>query len=166
MNNSKKLRSLTASALIGALYVCLTLLSALFGLSSGAVQFRISEMLAILPVFYPQAIAGVTVGCFLSNLILGSGVLDLCFGTLATLLGALGARAMRRVRFLPLAGLPTVLANALIVPAVILYATGTVSIDAYVPIFFSVALGEAVCVCIVGGGFFTVLRNKNVLPKL
>ena len=62
-------RYLTRSALIAALYVCLTYVSTIFGLSSGAIQFRISEMLCILPIFMPEAIAGLTIGCMLSNIV-------------------------------------------------------------------------------------------------
>ena len=109
---------LTRGALIAALYVALTYISALFGLSSGAIQFRISEMLCILPVFMPEAIIGVTVGCLISNIICGGVFFDILFGTLATLIGALLCRLFiylpKKLRFL--ASIPTVISNSVIVP--------------------------------------------------
>ena len=63
---------LTRGAIIAALYVVLTYLSALFGLSSGVVQLRISEALCILPMFFANPTNGVFAAEPLSNLIGGS----------------------------------------------------------------------------------------------
>lgn len=112
----------TQAGLIAAVYVALTLL--IQPLSFGAVQFRVSELLTILPVYTSAAVPGLTVGCFLANLIgLASGAnpagaWDLLFGTAATGLAALLTHACRRVRWfgLPLLStLPPVLLNAAIV---------------------------------------------------
>lgn len=101
---------LTRGSLVAALYVALTYAAALFGLSSGAIQFRISEALSILPIFIPEAIPGLTIGCLIANLVSGSVVWDILFGTIATLLGALGARAIGRIakNKIWLATLPTI----------------------------------------------------------
>ena len=48
-------------------------------------QVRVAEALCLLPVFGTEYILGVVLGCFLSNL-LGSTIVDVIFGTLATLL--------------------------------------------------------------------------------
>jgi uncharacterized membrane protein len=71
----------------------------------------------VLPFVTPAAIPGLAVGCFLSNLFTGCIWQDVLFGTLATLIGAVGARLLRRVPWL--IPLPTVLANTLIVPPVL-----------------------------------------------
>ena len=89
----------------------------------GPVQFRLSEALTVLPLFFAEAVPGLTLGTFLANLInmaLGGtgviGLLDLVFGTLATFLGAVWTyRLRRRNIILALAG--PVIVNALIVPA-------------------------------------------------
>ena len=64
-------RSLTRGALIAAIYVVLCYISTIFGLSSGVIQFRIAEALCILPIFMPEAIVGLFIGCILSNIIAG-----------------------------------------------------------------------------------------------
>ena len=151
---------LTRGAMIAALYVALTYLSGLVGLSSGVIQFRISEALAILPIFFPEAILGLTLGCFISNLAVGGVIWDAVFGSLATLIGALGARILR---FLPeklkwLLGLPTVLANAFIVPFVLQYAYGIE--DGYWFLFLTVGLGELVCAGIGGAILYYSVKRK------
>lgn len=118
---SRRIRSLTMGAMIAALYVLLTVLAGTLNLASGAVQLRFSEALCILPYFTPVAIPGLFIGCLLSNLLLGSAVWDVLFGSLATLLGALGTYALRRFRFLT--PLPPILANTVIIPCVIAYTT-------------------------------------------
>ena len=62
---------LTQAAMIAALYVVLTYIANLFGLASGVIQIRLSEMLCILPVFTPAAIPGLFIGCLLSNILTG-----------------------------------------------------------------------------------------------
>ena len=88
------------AGIIAALYLVLTLLAAGFDLASGAIQVRFSEALTILPYFTPAAVPGLAVGCLIANFVTGSALPDVVFGTLATLLGALGTRALRKHRFL------------------------------------------------------------------
>ncbi len=118
MKSSRKIRYLAQGAVIAALYAVLTYAAAALNLAYGPVQFRFSEALTILPVFTPAAIPGLTLGCFLSNLASPLGIVDWVFGSLATLLAALGTRwaaklEMKGVPFL--APLPPVLANAALV---------------------------------------------------
>ncbi len=115
---TKRTQYLTQGALIAALYTILTLLAASVNLAYGPFQFRFSEALTILPIFTPAAIPGLAIGCLLSNIWSGYGIWDMVFGTLATLLAAVGTRMVRNIRFknLPLlAPLPPVLFNAVIV---------------------------------------------------
>ena len=125
MINAKKQRRarilyVTQAGLIAALYTVLTLFIGAFGLANGAIQLRISEALCVLPFFTSAAIPGLTVGCLISNLITGCLWQDVLFGTLATLLGAIGASMLRRVPWL--VPMPTVLFNTLIIPCVLAYA--------------------------------------------
>ncbi len=53
-------RNLTLAAVVAALYAAVTLLFA--PISYGPVQFRVSEALTLLPVLFPQAIPGLTMG--------------------------------------------------------------------------------------------------------
>ena len=114
-----RIRYLCHSAIIAALYVALTHLSNAFGLASGIIQCRISEALCILPVFTAAAIPGLTIGCIIANLTTMASIVDIIFGSLATLIGALGAYWLRNHKWLT--PLPTILANTLILPFVLKY---------------------------------------------
>ena len=76
--------------LIAALYVVLTLVSQLFGLASGVIQVRLSESLCMLPCLTSAAVPGLSIGCLIANFIMGSPWQDVVFGTLATVIGAVG----------------------------------------------------------------------------
>ena len=65
MKNSKIL-PIVRAGMIAALYVALTYASALVGLSSGAIQLRLSEMLTVLPAFLPESIPGLYIGCLIA----------------------------------------------------------------------------------------------------
>ncbi len=111
---------ITVAAMVAALYVVLTFASNAFGLASGVIQVRISEALTVLPFFTPAAIPGLVIGCLLSNWLTGCVLPDIIFGTLATLIGALGSYALRKYKFL--VPVPPILANMIIVPWVLRFA--------------------------------------------
>ena len=94
MNQRNATRALTQGAVIAALYVALTYLASLLGLSSGVIQVRLSEALCILPIFLPAAVPGLAVGCLLANALTGAVVMDIVLGPVATLAGALGTRLL------------------------------------------------------------------------
>lgn len=150
---------LTQGALSAALYVLFTWLSSLFGQASGAIQFRLSEGLIVLPLFFVGAVPGLTLGCFLANLLTGATVYDLIFGTLATLIGAIGARLLRRTHPV-LAVLPNILANTIIVPLVILFsAGGEIAFSALPYLCLTVGAGEVVCGGVLAVALYYVLRR-------
>ena len=134
------------AGIIGALYVVLTAFAQGFELASGAIQCRFSEALTILPFFTPAAIPGVTIGCLISNLILGNAALDIVFGTLATLIGCLGTYALRKHRIL--CSLPPVISNALIIPFVLRYAYGAEDLIPFM--MLTVGAGEIITCMIFG----------------
>ena len=143
---NKKVLFLTQAAMIAALYVVLTFLANAFGLASGVIQVRLSEMLAILPYFTPAAIPGVYLGCVLANVLTGGCRLDILLGSLASLIGALGAYLLRRNMWL--VPLPTILANALIVPFVLIFGYGVPDVWWY--LVLTVGAGEVVSCGILG----------------
>ena len=122
MKRNNKTSLLTQSGAIAAVYVLLTMLAAAMGLASGEIQLRLSEALTILPVFTPAAVPGLFIGCLLSNLLAGGVIWDVIFGSLATLLGAVGTRLLRKKRWL--ACLPPIFSNMIIIPFVLTYAYG------------------------------------------
>ena len=137
---TKKTAYITQAALIAAIYTVLTMIAAGFDLASGAIQVRLSEALTIMPFFTPAAIPGLTLGCLLSNILTGCALPDIIFGTLATLLGALGSYALRSNRFL--CAIPPIVSNALIIPFILAYAY---HIPGGIPFFMlTVGLGELI----------------------
>lgn len=95
-----KTRNLVNAAIIGTLYVVLTLVqSTLFpGSTSQAIQFRASEALMMLTAFSPSAIVGLTIGCAVSN-IFGGMALDILFGSFATFLSGMLIYQTRNIRW-------------------------------------------------------------------
>ncbi len=144
---NKNLYYLVHAAVIAALYVVLTFLANSLGMANGAIQIRFSEALTILPFFTPAAIPGLFVGCILSNTLTGCALWDIVFGSLATLLGAVGTYALGRISKW-LTPLPPIIANTLIVPYVLAYvyhAEGTI------PYFMlTVGIGEVISCGILG----------------
>ena len=160
MNNRKsKTAFLTKSAVIAALYVVLTELSALLGIASGVIQFRLSEMFAVLPLFTPAAIPGLFIGCFISNIMAGGVIWDVVFGSLATLLGAVGTWLLRK-KSVYLVPVPTIAANMLIVPFVLRYAYGA---EGSIPFFMlTVGIGEIVTAGILGVFLAKTLKKHKI----
>jgi uncharacterized membrane protein len=145
--------------MISALYVAVTWLCSIVGFSSGVIQFRLSEALCILPVFMPEAVPALFIGCLLSNIIAGGVIWDIIFGSIATLIGAIGARLLRKLPCgaIFLATVPTLLANAIIVPYVLIYAYGVT--DAYWFLFTTVGIGELVCASVGGTALYFGIRK-------
>ncbi len=157
-NRDPKVLRLTQGAAIDALYVVLTLVFA--PISFGPLQLRIAEALCILPMFTPAAIPGLFIGCLLANLIGGGVILDVIFGSLATLIGAALGYLLRKNRWL--VPLPAVIANALIVPFVLRYGYGVV--DTAIPILMLQILGGEIMGCYVLGEILgaALLRRKGI----
>lgn len=163
MKNTNKrstvsVRYLTTAAIIAALYVVFTGLSAAFGLASGVIQIRLSEALTVLPYFTPAAIPGVTVGCLLANLLTGAPLPDIIFGTLASFLGVLGASLLRKKKYL--IAIPTILSNAIIIPLVLQYAYGVK--DAFWYLMLTVGIGEVISAGLFGGLLLHVLQKRKL----
>ncbi len=142
--DSNKVTFLAYGAAIAALYVVLTLPFASFAF--GAIQFRFAEALTILPFFTPAAVPGVTIGCFLANLLAGAPLLDVVFGSLATLLGALVSYRLRKKKWLVC--LPPILSNTLIVPWVLRFAYGVP--DAIPYLMLTVGISECIAIGLLG----------------
>ncbi len=162
MKTKNSVLLLTQAALIAALYVVITWYINAFNLANGAIQLRLSEALTILPVFTPAAIPGLFVGCFLSNTLTGCVIWDIIFGSLATLIGAIGTYLLRKTKFIYT--LPPVISNMFIVPAVLKYAYGLG--DAYWYLVLTVGIGEAISVCVFGFLLRNALeKSKSIIFK-
>lgn len=161
-NNSILLLDLTQGAMIAALYVVLTFIANLAGLASGVIQVRLSEALTILPVLTAAAVPGLAVGCVLANLLTGCAIWDVVFGSLATLIGAVGTRLLRK-KSPVLAVLPPILANAIIVPLVLQRVYGVS--DAYWYLAMTVGAGEIISCGILGLLLYSSLKKTKIFHK-
>ena len=145
MNEMKKNQLyLVQGAMIAAIYVALTL--SLMPISYGPIQFRVSEALCILPFFTPAAVPGLFVGCLLSNLLGGLVPMDVICGSLATLIGAIGSRYVRKHKWCVC--IPPILANTIIVPWVLKYAYGAEDMIPFM--MLTVGIGEILAIGVLG----------------
>lgn len=154
---NKKVLFITQGAVIAAIYVVLTYIVSLLGLANGVIQVRLSEALTILPVFTPAAIPGLVVGCVISNILTGAVIWDVIFGSLATLIGAVGTYLLRKHHRI-LYPLPPIIANTVIVPLVLTYAYGVP--DALWFSALTVCAGEVIFCGVLGLLLYHGLDNK------
>lgn len=166
----KRILYLVQGAMIAAIYAAATYLSSIFGLAYGPVQFRISEALTVLPVLTPAAIPGLTIGCIIANIGSPMGVVDIIFGSIATLLAAVTARMLRKVtvRGIPILSiLMPVVFNGIIIGIEIVYLMPSVqaSFTAFLINACQVALGE-LAVCLIGGiPLFLAFRKSRIFAN-
>lgn len=162
MRNQKTIK-LVQAAVIAALYVVLTMLANALGLANYAIQVRFSEALTILPFFTPAAVPGLFAGCLLSNIITGCAPWDVVFGSLATLVGALGTWALRKYKWL--APLPPIVANIIVVPLVLSYVYKLEGSLIYFAI--TVGIGEIISCGLLGMVLLFALdkRKNQIFPQ-
>ena len=151
---NKRVLFLTQSALIATLYVVLTFSFATF--SSGPIQVRLAEALTVLPYFTPAAIPGVFIGCAIGNLLAGSLLWDVIFGSLATLIGAMFTFLLRK-KSKYLAPVPAILSNTIIIPYVLKYAYGNPLPVPYM--MLTVGVGELISCGLLGMILLTTLEK-------
>ena len=160
--NNKKTLFITHAAVIAALYVVLTHFANMLGLANYAIQVRFSEALTILPFFTPAAIPGLFIGCIIANITTGCMLLDIIFGSIATLLGGLGtyfiahglkntsAQDLHRTSKLRtwLCPIPPIVANTIIVPLVLIH---VYKLEGTLPYFMlTVFIGEVISCFVLG----------------
>lgn len=153
-------RRLTNIGVMTALYVVATI--ACSSLAYGQVQFRVSEMLMLLCFFNKDYIISMTMGCIIANIFSPLGFVDVAFGTIATLIAALLIYFTRKKTNLVIASFFPVISNGLIVGAELTYVYKT-------PFLINagwVALGEFVCVTIVGVIVVKALSQNSTFMKL
>ncbi len=165
----RRIKTTLYAAVIASLYVAVSLLPGISAVSYGLVQFRFAEAFMLLCLFSPAGIAGVTVGCLLTNLFspLGPNIYDVIFGTLATLLAG-SATYFFRCYFLRhkwLAPLPTIIFNGLIVGSYLPVILTGQAVAAWLCII-SVAFGEAVVCYAVGIPLAVLFEKYNLMKNL
>lgn len=158
--SNKRTLFITQAAAIAAIY---TILVMVFSFSSfGPVQFRVAEALTVLPYFTPAAIPGLAIGCFLSNLLNSADVLDIIFGSLATLIAAVLSYQLRRFKLL--VPVPPIVVNALVIPFILKYAY--FEADSIPVMMVSVGAGQLLAAGVIGLVLlFSLDKVKHVIFK-
>ncbi len=149
--NRTRIRFITEAAVVAAMYAALTIL---IPGGSGQIQVRVSEALTVLPFLTPAAIPGLFAGCLVANFFVGAGPYDVIFGSLATLLAAF---LTWKIRLKPLAPLPPVIINAVVVALVW-------KLIANAPFFATmgfVALGELIACYVLGYPLLLLLWKQK-----
>lgn len=161
MKNNASMKAtgfLAQGAMIAAIYVVLTMMFQ--PISFGPIQFRISEALVVLPYFTPAAVPGVFVGCLLANILGGGAALDIVFGSIATLIGAVVSYKIRSHKFMVC--LPPIVSNTIIIPFVLRAAYGVP--DGIPFLMLTVGIGEVLAIGVLGNMLLVALeRYKSII---
>jgi|GEM_PF-120006 len=171
-----KTHTLTIMAMVAALYAAITVSQAAIGF--GPIQFRIAESLNLLAFFNPIFAPAVLLGVFVANLFSPYGLVDIIFGTLASLVALLLILATKKLtNNLFIASLWPTIVNALVIPLVFLiYGGDGVTLAAFIPFAQSVAIGQFVVVTLFGyticrvlmaryPNFITIIKNVDKMPS-
>ena len=159
INSKNKNKILAGNALYTALYVALCYIFQ--PISFSAIQFRIAESMMVFSIFDDYAIVSLTVGCFISNLLLSGNIFDILFGSLATFIGLFISKFLKSKNYF-LKMLPIILSNGIIIPFVLKYGYGFSDIVLWTEFLF-VSIGEVVVLYTIG--FIIYLNINRVLNK-
>ena len=175
--NKNRLRYIALAAMIAALYLLLFL--PLKPIGFGPIQFRLAEILTLLPALTPAAIPGVFLGCVLANIVGPAGHwVDIVFGSLATLIAAILTRILAnrtkvseqysgytskelaQKKALYLLPLPTIIINALIVGTylTLVFTDAAFSWTLLITNVLSLALSEAFVLYVIALPLYIVLQ--------
>ena len=164
MKSNFPVRKLALAAVVAAMYTALSYVAYTLNLAFAPVQFRLSEALTVLPFLFPETAWGLFVGCILTNLLSQYGVVDIVFGSLATLLAGLWTAGCHSKWT---AAIPPVVCNGLIVSAVIAYAEAGLTAAfwaAWGLNLLTVSVSEAV-LCFIPGVILVDALEKSGMAK-
>ena len=164
-----KLKNMVEISMIAALYVALTFFSATIGIAYSGIQFRVSEVLTILPILTSNAIPGLAIGCFISNLSSPFGLIDVIFGTLSTIITAVLTRKLRKIKVkdIPiLSFMPPVLLGAISVGLIVsIFNLGKFYWPIFLPVFLNVFLSQFIICYGLGIPFFMILKKQEFYKR-
>ena len=169
-------KQLVQIAVIAAIYAALT--AVFMSISFTALQLRVSEVMVFLAYFNPISIIGLTLGCFIVNLLMSpTPLLDCIFGTLATLLSVSAISLTGKIfkgstLGMVIASIWPVIFNGVIIGSMLCFA-GIVPMEegsqmvAIIGAMSSVGLGELLVVMVMGVPLTYVLmrRYKGVITS-
>lgn len=162
MTREQKTSYIVEAGVIAAFYVVLMLTNMQLSGANNLIQIRIAEALCILPCFTAAAIPGLFIGCLVGNMITGSVIWDVIFGSLATLLAAFLTRQFKNKRYI--ASLPPIIVNMFVIPIILTKAAG---VDmALGAVSISVGVGEFISAGILGQLVYSSLdKNRNIFKS-
>ena len=157
MRNST--RKIAMIGIVAALYAVITLV--LGFISYGPIQFRIAEIMTLLPLFGKEYILALTLGCFLANVIGPYGIPDIIFGTIATFISVYlvyitGKLMHGKKGYVLIASLWPTIVNAIIIGIMLNIISGFPLIISILEVGF----GEFVVITIIGVPLFKAFKEK------
>lgn len=155
-------RQIALNGVVAGLYAAITILTASF--AYGDIQFRIADALCLLVAPEPSLTVGLTLGCVIANIFSTVSVLDIVVGSAATLIGCLLTARMKKAWLLPV---PTVLANAVMVGAMLSFVyTPETFWSGFALMGAQVAAGEVAVLYILGVPLYLSFRKSDILGRL
>ena len=156
-----KTKTLVRSGMIASLYVVLTLFT--LPVSGGFIQFRFSEALTLLPLFYLESIPALFVGCLISNLIAGCAIYDIILGSLVTLVSAvltalIGKLFKNDFVKISLGGIFPIVLNAFILPLIWYLAVGKME-QAYLLQVLSLFVSQSASIYVFGTALYFAIKR-------
>lgn len=155
-------RQIALNGVVAGLYAAVTILTASF--AYGNIQFRIADALCVLVVLEPSLTIGLTLGCLIANIFSTVSALDIVIGTAGTLLGCLLAAKVRKDWLVPV---PVILANAILVGAMLAYVlTPNALLQGFLINGGEVLLGEAAVLYALGVPLLLFFRKSALMDRL
>ena len=158
---TNKTKKIVMTSLVAAIYAVLTLV--LGAISYGPIQFRIAEIMVLLAFIKKDYIWGLTIGCFLANVIGPYGAPDIVFGTTATFLSVyaiyLTGKVMKGKKYaILIASIWPTLINAIIIGFMLNIFVGMPLILSMIQVGF----GEFVVITIIGVPLYKIIGKKYI----
>ncbi len=153
------LRTVLMQAMIASIYVVLVYV---FQFASfGLIQFRVAEVLMILVLFDKKSVVGLTLGCFVANLVGGAIWIDVIIGPIATLIAGI---AMIMTQSHPkIAMIWPAVSNGIIIGLILTYGYLLGPLYLTIP---SVFIGEALVMYLIGLPVYLVLSKHQAFIEL
>ena len=155
-------KQIALSGVVAGLYAAITILTASF--AYGNIQFRIADAMCLLVCIEPSLTIGLTLGCLIANIFSTVSVLDIVIGTAATLLGCLLTIQVKKTWILPI---PTILANAVMVGAMLAFVYTPESFwQGFAIMGAEVAAGEIVVLYLLGVPLYLTMKKTGLFGRL
>ncbi len=155
-------KQIALSGVVAGLYAAITILTASF--AYGNIQFRIADAMCLLVCIEPSLTIGLTLGCLIANIFSTVSVLDIVIGTAATLLGCLLTIQVKKTWILPI---PTILANAVMVGAMLAFVYTPESFwQGFAIMGAEVAAGEIVVLYLLGVPLYLTMKKTGLIGRL